>query len=398
MGTSLRIALCGGLQVERDGTRIERALAGRQGREVFAYLTLNRRRPVSRDEVAAMLWPERAPRSPEAALNTILARLRRVLGQSALGARGQLTLALHADSWIDIEAAADGAARAAELLQRSDPGGARVQAVAALELIAGPLLPELGHAWVAQWRSDVGDLSARLMGMMVTAGIALGGDDLQDAVRWSERLIEREPFRESAYAMLMEVHARRGDVAEALIVYERLRRLLRAELGVPPSAAVAGLHQRLLDQAHVHQPRDVPEPLGPANAARVSIELPPLIARRATAPIVGRASERELLLRACSDGGEQPSVATVAGEPGIGKSTLIASVARELHEHGAIVLYGRAEEDPILPYAALTQAARHYVRQLPALVADERAATPSGRVALADPGARAATAGPGPRQ
>lgn len=83
MGTSLRIALCGGLQVERDGTRIERALAGRQGREVFAYLTLNRRRPVSRDEVAAMLWPERAPRSPEAALNTILARLRRVLGQSA---------------------------------------------------------------------------------------------------------------------------------------------------------------------------------------------------------------------------------------------------------------------------------------------------------------------------
>ena len=61
---SLRIALCGGLTVERDGDRIEGELAGRQGREVFAYLVLNRRRPVSRDELAAMLWPEQAPRAP----------------------------------------------------------------------------------------------------------------------------------------------------------------------------------------------------------------------------------------------------------------------------------------------------------------------------------------------
>jgi hypothetical protein len=107
--TSLRIALCGGLTVERDGDSIEGELAGRQGREVFAYLALNRRRPVSRDEVAAMLWPEQAPRAPEAALNTILARLRRVLGHNALGARGQLTLALGGDSWIDVEAAEQGA-------------------------------------------------------------------------------------------------------------------------------------------------------------------------------------------------------------------------------------------------------------------------------------------------
>ena len=72
-----------------------------------------------------MLWPEQAPRAPDAALNTILARLRRVLGPDALGARGQLMLALDDDSWIDVEVAEQGAATAGALLERAEPGGAR---------------------------------------------------------------------------------------------------------------------------------------------------------------------------------------------------------------------------------------------------------------------------------
>ena len=66
----------------------------------------------------------------------------------------------------------------------------------------------------------------------------------------------------------------------------------------------------------------------------------------------------------------------ISGEPGIGKSTLVASVARELHDAGELVLYGRAEENPILPYGPLTQAIRHYVRSRPELTTDERMLTP----------------------
>ena len=380
MVRSLRIALCGGLTVERDGDRIEGQLAGRQGREVFAYLALNRRRPVSRDELAAMLWPEQAPRAPEAALNTILARLRRVLGHDALGARGQLTLALGADSWIDVEAAEQGAVTAAALLERAKPAGARSHAARALELIAGPLLPELSHTWVHEWRRDLGDLSARLISVMVRAGLELGGPELQDAARWSERLIEREPFRESAYAMLMEVHAARGDVAEALIVYERLRQLLSTELGVPPSTSVAALHRRLLGSApdavagapaglSRPQPRTGNAPSGQA------VPLPEPLRRRSRAPIAGRTQERTRLLAPWTAGRDQPSLSAISGEPGIGKSTLVASVARELHDAGEVVLYGRAEEDPILPYGPLTQAIRHYVQSRPELTSDERMLT-----------------------
>ncbi len=375
---SLRIALCGGLTVERDGARIEGELAGRQGREVFAYLALNRKRPVSRDELAAMLWPEQAPRAPEAALNTILARLRRVLGHDALGARGQLMLALDEMSWIDVEVAEDGALTASALLQRAEFGGARSHAAAALELIASPLLPELSHTWVQEWRRDLGDLSARLMSVMVRAGLELGGPELQDAARWSERLIEREPFRESAYAMLMEVHAARGDVAEALIVYERLRRLLSSELGVPPSPSIAALHRRLLGQASAGTPaapgRGSP-PSGDDPSTPRAVPLPVLLGRHSERPIVGRALERGLLLAPWTAKAIESSLSAISGEPGIGKSTLVASVARELHDRGELVLYGRAEEDPILPYGPLTQAIRHYVRSRPDLVGDERMLT-----------------------
>jgi SARP family transcriptional regulator, regulator of embCAB operon len=54
------------------------------------------------------------------------------------------------------------------------------------------------------------------------------------------------PYRESAYAVLMEALERQGNIAEALRVYESLRGLLRQELGAAPSPAVQRVHERLL--------------------------------------------------------------------------------------------------------------------------------------------------------
>ena len=58
---SARIHLCGRLVVEWDGERLERDLPGRQGRLLFAYLVLNRDRPVRRDELIEALWSEEGP-------------------------------------------------------------------------------------------------------------------------------------------------------------------------------------------------------------------------------------------------------------------------------------------------------------------------------------------------
>jgi SARP family transcriptional regulator, regulator of embCAB operon len=47
----------------------------------------------------------------------------------------------------------------------------------------------------------------------------------------------------------MEALERRGNVAEALRAYERLRVLLREELGIGPSPTLQALHRRMLQSA-----------------------------------------------------------------------------------------------------------------------------------------------------
>src|SRR5688572_11278685 len=82
MGT--RIRLCGRLEVEFDGRRMERRLPGRQGPLVFALLVLNRDRPVGRDELIGALWPGALPADPDESLSAILSKLRQAVGREIL--------------------------------------------------------------------------------------------------------------------------------------------------------------------------------------------------------------------------------------------------------------------------------------------------------------------------
>ena len=56
----------------------------------------------------------------------------------------------------------------------------------------------------------------------------------------------RTPYRETGYRILMEALEQGNNNAEALLVYDRLRVLLRDELGVAPSQAVQSVYRRLL--------------------------------------------------------------------------------------------------------------------------------------------------------
>ena len=85
---------------------MESALPGRQGRQLFAFLVLERHRRVRRGELIGVLWPERAPGAAESALSALLSKLRRALGDGTLTrGRGEIGLALPDGAWVDVEAA-----------------------------------------------------------------------------------------------------------------------------------------------------------------------------------------------------------------------------------------------------------------------------------------------------
>ena len=69
------------------------------------------------------------------------------------------------------------------------------------------------------------------------------------------------------------------------------------------------------------------------------------------APLVGREAELERLRGAWERAlnGER-HLAFLSGEPGIGKTRVALEFAREVERSGAITLYGRCDDDPVVPY------------------------------------------------
>src|SRR5215218_1768258 len=193
-----RIQLCGRLVVELNGRRVENALPGAKGRLLFAYLVLNRDRRLSRDELLTAVYGDEASPDQQPSLSVLLSKLRSVIGQELLAGRSEIELVLLRDAFIDVEAAR-------EALHRAES-----------HVAAGERAETWGPAGVAY--------------------------------HVARRLIELAPYRESGHRILMEALERRGNVAEALLAYDRLRVLLRDELGVAPSPAVQRVHKRLLGE------------------------------------------------------------------------------------------------------------------------------------------------------
>jgi class 3 adenylate cyclase len=83
--------------------------------------------------------------------------------------------------------------------------------------------------------------------------------------------------------------------------------------------------------------------------------------------VVARASERDVLLDAATGAadGEGRRVVLVGGEAGVGKTTLVADVARTAHERGMSVLYGGCDEDVSVPYRPFVEALRYFVVHAP---------------------------------
>jgi DNA-binding SARP family transcriptional activator len=228
-----RIQLCGRLALSVDGRRVEEQLPGRQGRVLLAYLAAHRLRTVTRDDAVTALWPD----GRDGGLSPLLSKLRRLVELDGLR--------LHAD-WIDVEAAADSLHRAESALARSDPFAAWSPAQVAMFVSARPFLPGESAPWIELERRHLEGMHTRSLEAYAGAALGVGGTELAAAVRTGRRLVEREPYRETGYRLLIEALDREGNCAEALLVYESLRTKLRDDLGVSPSEATQDLFRRLL--------------------------------------------------------------------------------------------------------------------------------------------------------
>ena len=361
--------MCGRLSVEVAGVQLADDLRGRQVRLLLAYLLLNRLRHVGREELIGALWPERAPVSQDAALRTLLSRLRSAVGSSALAGRDELILTFPEPVWVDFEAAGAELQRAQQALESGDARGAWALAQVPLNIASRGLLPGAQAAWLEAHRRELEDIRHQALEVVGLAGLRMGGAQLTSVERAARALIESEPYRESGYVLLMDALAARGNVAEGMRVFEQLRTLLRDELGTAPSPEAIAAHERLL------RPRpQVAASEGDGSVPPV-IELPAELRARAEGPLVGRKHELyelsgvwEVVRNSAGPGapGRGPGrIMILTGDAGIGKTSLAAELARRAHDQGGVVLAGSAPEEALAPYQPFLEALRHYFATAP---------------------------------
>jgi DNA-binding SARP family transcriptional activator len=238
-----RIHLCGRLTAEIAGRRIESELPGRQGRLLFAYLVLNRRRPIVRDELVGSLWGDEPPAASDSALSALLSKLRRHL---PLEGRGDLRLDLPRDAWIDVEAVGEALHRAEGAVARGDWTAGWGPARVVQHIAARELLPGEDAAWLEDERSHLREAYERGLELAAECCFEIGDTELDTAERAARTLVRIAPYRESGHRWLMSILDRRGNRAEALRVYDDLRWRLRDELGTAPAPATQDLHRSLL--------------------------------------------------------------------------------------------------------------------------------------------------------
>lgn len=244
--TKARIQMCGRYVVEVDGSRIEDTLPGRRGRVLFAYLVLNRGRPLLRDELLMAGWGQNAHADARNALTVLLSKLRHCLGSERLRGRTEVELLLPPGAFVDVEAALEGAHRAETHIAEGRWAQAWGPAGIAYHVATRPFLNGLEAPWIDGWRRRLEEVRLRGLECFAAAGLGLGGPALAQAEERARILTELAPYRETGHHVLIEALARRGNVAEALRAYERLRVLLREELGIAPNPTLQAVHRRLL--------------------------------------------------------------------------------------------------------------------------------------------------------
>jgi class 3 adenylate cyclase len=92
--------------------------------------------------------------------------------------------------------------------------------------------------------------------------------------------------------------------------------------------------------------------------------LPPALVTAAAAPFVGRIAETEKLAAALS-AKQGLEVVLIAGEPGIGKTTLAARTAAKARDHGASVLLGHCQQGAAIPFQPVVEALGSWVDAQP---------------------------------
>ena len=200
--------------------------------------------PLTKDQIAAALWPDLSRQQLGNALHTALRELRRALGDPrwVVYSDGRYRFDRSRPHECDVTAFEDAlaAARRARPAEAALPELQRAIAVYGGDFLDGMSAGE----WALVRRDEL--RRAFESALLATGRLQAAAGRHQAAAAAFRRAVAHEPLNESAHRELMSSWARLGETARAVRHYEELVTLLRDQVGVPPAAETTALYRRLM--------------------------------------------------------------------------------------------------------------------------------------------------------
>jgi len=240
----------GPLEVHVAGRRVPR-WTSLKARAVFQYLLIHQDRPIRRDVLMSLQWPDHSHNSARNNLNVALYSLRNTLEGLSHGAQpvlyrdGCYSLNPELTWWIDRNeflAAVDDAQQAHRERRPEQVIGAYRKAIG---LYRGPLFEEDGDGeWYLPEQRRLQDLYGQALEGIAEIHFRLG--ELADAQRFGQLALGHDPCSESSHRLLMRCYASQHQQQLVGRQYRVCVAALRDELGVTPSDETVKLFRALI--------------------------------------------------------------------------------------------------------------------------------------------------------
>nr|WP_243274938.1 BTAD domain-containing putative transcriptional regulator [Streptomyces albus] len=246
-------------------------LGGQRLRALLAALALRApgRAPVSPQTLISEVWadtePDAMPENAPAALQALVGRLRRALGKDAVESlHGGYRLRVDPErDEVDLLRFERLAAEGEHALEAGDAERAATVLREGLALWRGPALADLPDRARAAARAEA--LRHAALHRRLTADLALGR--AERTLPELRQLAPENPLDEPLQALYLRALHESGRTAEALAVYESVRKGIASRLGADPGAELRALHAELLAASVAHDAPGHPARNGPPQGA-----------------------------------------------------------------------------------------------------------------------------------
>lgn len=296
----LHVRLLGACQLLYEGQTVDH-INGVRVQSLLTYLLLHKDRPLLRQHLAFLFWPESSESQAYSNLRKLFYQLRQALPNA--------DRFLHYDKqtiqWNSSAPYTTDVDELEHLFKQIEQGAVDRNLLERLiELYTGELLPGCYDDWVLPLRQRYALGAQDALSQLVA--LCQHQRAYEEGARYAKHLLALDPLAETSYQRLMQLCAFKGDRAGALRIYHDCVAVLKRELGVEPSQETQQLYTQILNQT-----------LKPADPVTEQ----PLLAE--TGPLVGRADQwHQLYAHWQQSARGHAQLVAITGEAGIGKTRL----------------------------------------------------------------------------